>query len=221
MPEARACLRKKGHRGHHIVDLTGLENAFGYVKILHRGPDYVGPSDGPSCTRWTVLDKFGCKTNVLASSLFSGNSTGSRAVRGTGAGVTNGHGKLNPEYHTLVGHHQRIFNKNHPRHSGYRNMTVFDDWNPDKGGSYRTGARWIREHLGPKPGPDWQLHVLKTKKYPHGYIGPNDKDGRHIVWRHKMDRHDQDLLDLIHEWPKKKLREFVQKEIQPLLKRAA
>ena len=73
-------------------------------------------------------------------------------------------------------------------------MAFFDDWNPDKGGSFVNGVIWIRQNLGLKPGPDWQMHVLKTKKYPHGFFGPGG-----IVWRRRMDRHDQDVLDLISE----------------------
>jgi hypothetical protein len=137
--------------------------------------------------------------------LFNGRFTGKLVV-----GLRRGSkGSYTPEYQTVVAHFQVRKKRN-----SYRRMKFFDEWNPNKGGAFVNGMIWLLKNL-PKPGPGWQLHVLKTKKHPHGFFGPSG-----IVWRHKMDRHDQDLLDLIHEWPKKKLREFVQKEIQPLLKAA-
>ena len=204
MPEARPCLRKK-HGGPHTPDLTGLKNVFGYLEVLRQGPN-----DKHECTNWVVRDKFGHERTVEANALFTGKGSG-RAARGFGD-----RSEVNsPEYCTVRSHLRLKESR-----LSYRFLVFFDGWNPKKDGSILEGARWINTILGPKPGPNWQLHVLKTRMYPHGYFGPDDKDGRHIVWRHKMDRHDQDLLDLIHEWPKKKLREFVRNEVQPLLKAA-
>jgi len=217
MPEARPCLRKKGHRGGyrggHSPDLTGLKNVFGYVEILRRGPDYVQPGSGKHQVKWVVQDRLGGKRLVKAASLFNGRARGINAAKRSGLGSKmDKFGKTYPEYSTVRSHYNS--QKTNP---SYKNMKFYDGWNPDKGGSIIEGARWLLRYR-PKPDPNHQLHVLKPKKCPHGYFGPDDKDGRHIVWRSRMDRHDQDLLDLIHEWPKKKLREFVQNEIQPLLK---
>jgi hypothetical protein len=211
MPEARPCLRNKGHSSAHTPDLTGLKNVFGYIEILRRAPERAQNR----AIRWRVLDKFGGERTVRADYFFINTSRRGRRrpIRRSGLGGKDKNGKTYPEYHAVLNHYAHIFNKNDPAHSSYKDMIFYDKWNSKEGGSLVDGARWIRKNLGPKPGPGWQLHVLKTKKHPHGFFGPGG-----IVWRHKMDRHDQDLLDLIHEWPKKKLREFVQNEIQPLLK---
>jgi len=187
----------------------GLKNFFGFVEILRRGPDYVRPG-APPRLRWVALDKWGDKRLVRDSTLFKGGRRGFQAAVGSGSGSYDKSGKLYPEYASIRHHLYGISKLSH-----YKDLVFFEDWNPHKGGSIVAGVRWIRKNLGPKPGPGWQLHVLKTKKHPHGFFGPGG-----IVWRHKMDRHDQDLLDLIHEWPKKKLRQFVQNEIHPLLKAA-
>lgn len=116
-------------------------------------------------------------------------------------------GNHSPEYGTLYNHWSWIFNKTKQLYPAYKNMLFFDAWNPNKGGSFAIGTQWICEHLGFKPGPKFQLHVLKTKKHPHGFFGPGG-----IVWRREMDRHDQDVLDLVTEWSNKKWREFVDAE---------
>jgi hypothetical protein len=67
--------------------------------------------------------------------------------------------------------------------------------------------QWILNNLGVKPASDWQMHVLKTKQYPHGYFGPGG-----IVWRHKRDRHDQASLDVISEMSNEQREQFVKAE---------
>ncbi len=205
MPEARPCLRRKNHNGgYHVPDLTGLKDVFGYVEILRRAPTRLGQTQ-----RWVALDIFGDERIVDSQGLFRGTSSG-RMTKNPNFSTRR------PEYGTALRHILWIMNKNH-RHISYSKMRLFEEWDPRKNGltagrSASLVLRWFYKNRKMKPGPGYQLHVRKTKKYPHGLFGPGG-----IVWRHKMDRHDQDLLDLIHQWPKKKLREFVRNEIQPLL----
>lgn len=202
MPEERPCIQSKGHKGgNHSPDLTGLE--FGYSqKVVRLGP----PNEGKQ-TRWIVLDRFGEEKLVRACDLLDGTSTGKKVKVDS-----SNKNSQSLEYNAVYSHyHAKYFLKR----LSYQKMEFFDEWNPEKDGSLVKGSLWIRENLGPKPGPDWELHVLKTKKYPHGFFGPGG-----IVWRHKRDRHDQALLDMIHEMPKKQLH-AVQNEIQSLLRKAA
>lgn len=205
MSKSRPCLHFKSHKGPCSPDLKGLKNVYGYLEVLRRGPN-----SRFRCVQWVMKDKFGSERLITARNLFRGNSTGIKVLDHSGLGSRSKSGKFYPEYRAISSHYYQFHNRPYAR-----KMAFFDDWNPDKGGSLVVGTRWIRENLGPKPGTDFQLHVLKTKKYPYGYFGPGG-----IVWRHKMDRHDQDLLDLIHEWSPKKLHKFVQHEIQPLLRAA-
>jgi hypothetical protein len=207
MPEARPCLREKQHVGLHTPDLTNLKNAFGFVEILTRASDYINPTSGERSTRWVVEDKFGGRRTVTANHLFSTDTAGRMAARGSGLGSYDKKNRPYPEYVAIKGHYDIIFNKRRWQYVSYKNMLFFDDWNPKKGGSIITGAHWIRKHLGPKPGRDYQLHVLKTKKHPYGFFGPGG-----IVWRSRMDRHDQDVLDLVAEWSDEKWRKFIETE---------
>ena len=93
-----------------------------------------------------------------------------------------------------------------------KNMKLYYAWDPRVNGlavgpSAQLAMRWMQENNRQKPGPGYQLHVLKTKKYPHGFFGPGG-----ISWRHKMDRHDNDVLDLVAEWSTKKWDKFVEQE---------
>lgn len=55
------------------------------------------------------------------------------------------------ERRSLGSHHYFIFKSKGPKHRTYRNMPFFDEWNPDKGGSFEAGANWLIEHLGKIP----------------------------------------------------------------------
>ncbi len=203
LPEPRPCLRLFCD-GNHTPDLTGLENVFGYVKILGKGPSRSGTSNG---TRWWVQDKFGDKRLIDAKSLFSGNSRGLAARKNSGLGFS----KLS-EYNAAFRHVKAIVDKKCRDYSLYFRMKLYKKWDPRSNGlsigqSAQLVVQWMRETDQAKPGLSWQLHVLKTKKYPYGFFGPNG-----IMWRHKMDRHDQDLLDLISEFSNKKWKEFIEQE---------
>jgi hypothetical protein len=210
MPELRPCLREKGHRacggGGHTPDLTGLENVFGYKKILSRATDYPIPGSKYTRIRWLVLDNLGDTRPICASTLFTGRSAGKQAANYSVRGSQNEKGVTSPEYNTIRHHYQYIFNKKHSKHNSYKNMVFFDGWNPNEDGSTIAGAQWLRKNM-PKPGPDYQLHVLKTKQHPYGFFGPGG-----VVWRSKMDRHDNDVLDLVAEWSNKKWKSFVESE---------
>jgi hypothetical protein len=205
--KACPCLRKHGHTGAHTPDLTGLVNVFGYAKIIKRAPDYVNPVSGGHSTQWVVLHRDGWKKQTLANYLFNGRSAGISAPNFRGVGCTDKRGKPYPEYTTIQRHWIYIFNFKSLEHSVYKRMKFYDKWNPIKGGSIVDGCIWIRKNLGPKPGKDWQMHVIKSKKCPFGFFGPGG-----IIWRHKMDRHDQSAIDIICEWSNKKWIGFLKQE---------
>lgn len=52
------------------------------------------------------------------------------------------------EQSTVRNHHYHIFKSKRFCDRGYKHMPFFNMWNPDKGGSYKEGAKWIIENLG-------------------------------------------------------------------------
>jgi hypothetical protein len=182
-----------------------MKNVFGYVEIIKRAPDYVSPTNYRQ-TRWYALDKFGVVRSVQATCLFSGQSAGRQAKDKSGSGSVDKSGKIKNEYATVRGHWRVRFNPNNKQHVSYKHMRLCDEWNPNKGGSFIAGTLWIENNL-PCPGQGYELHVIKSTKYSHGYFGPGG-----IVWRHKMDRHDQYVLDLVCEWSDKTFDDFVKQE---------
>ncbi len=69
-----------------------------------------------------------------------------------------------PEYRTVQGHHDWIFkSRNLNQRRNYRGMSFFDGWNPDKGGSWGVGAKWIIENLGKKP-KDASMHIVNHEE---------------------------------------------------------
>ena len=48
-------------------------------------------------------------------------------------------------------------------------MDFFPEWNPDKGGSYKAGAVWIIENLGPRPNGA-SLHMIDRDQ---GFVPDN------------------------------------------------
>jgi len=151
-----------------------LRNVFGFKKILKRGPDYVNTS-GSLTTQWIVLDKYGYQRSVRAVLLFKKLSAGKRAPNNT----TSNNGKMYPEARTVRSHIKMILKPTRAR-KNYKYMRIFRSWDPRRNGSVTAAIKWLRENM-PKPNSDFQLHVLKTKKYPRGFFGPGG-----IVWRHKM-----------------------------------
>ena len=84
-----------------------------------------------------------------------------------GSGVS---GKSNPAYETVRNHYRVIFCTSAASHKSYVNMPFFDDWNPDKGGEFWRGAKWILDNLGPRPEGTWQMDVIEHAK---GFIPGN------------------------------------------------
>jgi hypothetical protein len=52
---------------------------------------------------------------------------------------------------TVNSHWHYIFNPETRAYKNYRGMPFFDSWNPNKGGSYQSGADWIIKNLGRRP----------------------------------------------------------------------
>ncbi|MGH2508387.1 MAG: hypothetical protein ACRDHZ_13460 [Ktedonobacteraceae bacterium] len=65
-----------------------------------------------------------------------------------------------PERNTVRCHHRLIFQLRRPTYAG---MPFFDNWNPDKGGSFNAGAQWIIENLGHRPAGNYQLHIVDRR----------------------------------------------------------
>jgi hypothetical protein len=66
-----------------------------------------------------------------------------------------------PEYTTVQSHLSSI---RHPfgRNANYEGMPFYPEWDKRRGGFAWRGAKWIIEHLGPRPTADHQLHVVNT-----------------------------------------------------------
>jgi hypothetical protein len=151
---------------------------FGKGVVISRSSDYVYPN-GERCARWNFKNRYGQIFPARADAMIDGRNNGVRVRPGTGVGIQDKFGKMRPEYGTVRHHYALVFYSGTQQHKNYKNMIFFDDWAPCKGGSIIEGGQWIIKNLGAKPGPDWQLHVLKTRKYPHGFFGPGG-----IMWHH-------------------------------------
>jgi hypothetical protein len=77
-----------------------------------------------------------------------------------------------PEYAAVVTHRQSIITAYKTKHATYRDMAFYPDWNPSVSGrgAYSRGAQWILDHLGPKPGPDFELHIVERSR---GFVPGN------------------------------------------------
>lgn len=114
--------------------------------------------------------------------------------------------KYSPETATIHGHYVKHTNPKVKGHNAYKNQVWCALWDPRQGGTLEAARQWFRAYL-PKPGPGYELHVLKTTQYPHGYFGPGG-----LKWVHKMDRHDKDLTALVSHWTDAQWEEFVKQE---------
>jgi hypothetical protein len=97
----------------------------------------------------------------------------------------------NIEYLTVQHHHGMIFRKFHSDGHNYRHykgMPFFNSWNPDKGGSFRTGANWIIKNLGRRPEDNSSLHIVKHEK---GFVPGN------LVWASKFTQSNQLLFKIV------------------------
>lgn len=65
-----------------------------------------------------------------------------------------------PEYKSIYDHHRVTFTIQHPSYIG---MPFCDNWNPNKGGMFNNGVKWIIENIGKRPSKDYQLHVIDRR----------------------------------------------------------
>lgn len=139
------CFWDEKHKGSHTPDLTNY--VIGRMKILeHISLNKKGKRHGQSS--WIVV-KDGFKSIIRGDAILRGESKGIRANR-NGKSTT-------PEYETVKSHHNHVFKK---ETRWYKNMPFYDEWNPDKGGSFYAGYLWILENLGPRPGSEWSLDII-------------------------------------------------------------
>jgi len=84
-------------------------------------------------------------------------------------------------------HHRAIFNPKDKSHKNYIGMPFFDLWNPDKGGSFKAGEKWIVENLGKRPEGS-TLHVVAHEK---GFTPDN------LEWAHPRKQVHQQMHKII------------------------
>ena len=148
-------MRKKGHGGLHTPDLTGM--TVGRYFIVGVGPQYKNNKNKNKLTRW-VVEVDGERKLIFASGITSGDITGTSFANGyASGGRNNGH----PEYSTVSTHHYYIFIGTGLRYRSYKGMPFCEEWNPDKGGAFWKGAKWIIDNLGKRPDPEWSMDIIK------------------------------------------------------------
>lgn len=92
-----------------------------------------------------------------------------------------------PERNTVQQHHYAIFKSKQSGHSGYKGMIFYDGWNPEKGGSYLAGERWIIENLGKRP-EGCTLHIVEHEK---GFVPDN------LEWTYPRKQNAQQMYKII------------------------
>jgi hypothetical protein len=74
-----------------------------------------------------------------------------------------------PEYVTVDRHFNVILRIKNKKHKSYRGMPFFDGWNPKKGGTFLSGAKWIIDNLGKRP-KGCSMHIVDHEK---GFVPGN------------------------------------------------
>jgi len=69
----------------------------------------------------------------------------------------------------------------------YKGMPFFDEWNPDKGGSFQAGADWIILNLGKRPSGS-TLHIISHEL---GFVPGN------LEWTHPRKQCNQQMFKII------------------------
>jgi hypothetical protein len=64
-------------------------------------------------------------------------------------------------YRTVHSHWSYIFNPYKSRHDNYSGMAFCAAWDPNKGGSFLNGAKWIFKNIGRRPEPGYSLDIIK------------------------------------------------------------
>lgn len=114
--------------------------------------------------------------------------------------------KYRPETQTIWSHWYQHSSPKAAAHQRYKKQVWFGPWDQSQGGTLEAARNWFKANL-PKPGPGYELHVMKSQEYPHGYFGPG-----WLKWVHKMDRHDKDLAALVTTWTNEQWEEFKRQE---------
>lgn len=154
MAESRSCLKTRGHSGRCVPDLAGMR--FQDILVLELSAPFKNRTSQNLSTCWLTRNlKNGYEARTRAVDLTSGKMTGHYH----GFAVQNG--TQTPEYRTVCGHYNHIFISKRPSAAGYKGMPFYDEWNPQKDGAIWKGAKWIIDNLGPKPGPEWSLDIVK------------------------------------------------------------
>lgn len=68
-----------------------------------------------------------------------------------------------PEYTSIKRHHYAICISDSLKNLNYKGMPFYADWNPNAGGSFLAGYRWIIENIGPRP-QGCSLHIMHHDK---------------------------------------------------------
>lgn len=158
------CCRSANHwrrkQGRCTANLTGLRLAHGIV--LKRASDFTqktGTNKGVHYAVWFVKQDCGRIRKIRACSILNGAAR----LRYISNRWTSQNGKTCPEYKTVTHHYDFIFKSKNPIHRCYKNMPFYDEWNPNKGGAYWKGSKWIILNLGSKPGPSWSLDIIEHR----------------------------------------------------------
>jgi hypothetical protein len=106
--------------------------------------------------------------------------------------------------------------KTKPPLRNYEGMPFCDGWDPNKGGSFRTGGEWVIANLGKRP-EGCSLHIVDHAK---GFVPDN------LEWTHPVKQTAEQMFKIIAR-QKHRMRELevenqkLQAEIQETKTRAA
>lgn len=159
MSEPRQCMREKHAWGEKACTPNLLGMQFGNFLVIALAPPVKYACNKHMETVWRVRHVInGQEREIRAFRLIRGDATGNHKI-----GFCTYNGKPQPEYRTVQSHYRLIF-KPHiepNRAKYYKDMPFYDDWNPDKGGAFWKGTKWILENLGSKPGPNWSMDIIQ------------------------------------------------------------
>lgn len=86
-----------------------------------------------------------------------------------------------PEHITVRNHYHMIQNED----KNYLGMPFYDEWNPNKGGSYGAGVQWIIENIGRKPAKGYDLHIVDRTI---GFMPGN------LQWVHRTQHQQEEIV---------------------------
>jgi hypothetical protein len=95
--------------------------------------------------------------------------------------------KAHRELQSVRHHHRSIFNTEDKSHKSYKGMPFYDYWNPDKGGAFKTGEKWIIDNLGKRP-EGCTLHIIS---HALGFTPGN------LEWTHPRKQVNQQMYKII------------------------